>query len=93
MSIDVLPHSDAKRASSCARSKYLGRHETKHSIRNRTLALATDALAENLISTECARKELLRVKHGGIGGASFVRYTRKLAMVLFYVRKLLIKNL
>jgi hypothetical protein len=59
----------------------------------RKLALATDALAKNFISTERARKELLRVKHGGVSCASFVSYALELAVVLFYVRKLIIKNL
>jgi hypothetical protein len=59
----------------------------------RKLALATDALAKNFISTERGRKELLRVKHGGVSCTSFVSDALELAVVLFNVRKLVIKNL
>lgn len=67
------------------------RNEKRHLIR--AWALSEDALAKNLISAEGARKKLLRVKHGGIGGPSFVSYARELAVVLLDVRKLVIKNL
>jgi cytochrome b len=55
--------------------------------------LALDILAKYFISTEVAGQILLRVEHGGIGGARFVGYAREFAVILFYVRKLVVKDL